>query len=129
MHGQIDACLQAIPQALSAVGMAGHLQPTLVGFIYNRLILFERYRRDRNHRAVAPEGSRSRRLRLSPALVIFRLINLDPVDAVVRMIAHRGAGGPRTIDVLSVLPDGTAGTKTKWPRHRGRWIISGATGG
>src|SRR5712671_6118552 len=108
--------------------MTGDLQPTLVSFIYNGLVLFKRNRWDRDHLAVAPEGSRSCRLRLSPALVVFRLINLDPVDAVVRMVAHRGAGGPRTIDVLSVLPDGT-GIETKWRDHRGRRIISGTARG
>src|ERR1700681_4015270 len=107
--------------------MAGDLQPTLMGFIYNGLVFFERNRWNRNHLAVPPECARSCRLGHSPALVVFRLINFDPVDAVMRMIAHRGAGGPRTIDVLGVLPDGTTGTETKRRDHRGRWIISGAT--
>jgi len=83
VHGHVDARLQAIAQTVPAISVAGNLQPAAMRFLDNHLVFFERQRGDVDHLAIGQERAGSRRFRQSPALVIFGLVNFDPIDAVV----------------------------------------------
>ena len=94
MHRHIDSRGEAVAQTFATVGMACDFQTAPVRFIDNRLILFERQRRNVDHFSIGRECARAIRLRIASAFVIFGLVNLDPVGAVMRVLADRRAREP-----------------------------------
>ena len=75
----INAGLDAVVQSFASVSVARHFQSLTMGFVDDRLCFFQRERWRVHHRAVRLE------------VKFLRAVNLDPVHAVVRLLADRVA--------------------------------------